>query len=220
MVLLAIIMAAAGCISSEDDANDQEAGYSDIDVDLIDKDIGTLPIEGISEAEISGILYMREEEKLARDVYLALYDLWGKPIFSNIAASEETHTSAVQTLIQRYGLEDPYIGERGAFTNGVLQAIYTDLVAAGSKSLVDALTVGAMIEELDMVDIAAYAESADNADITLVYENLMMGSRNHLRSFVSQLENEGVEYEPSYLSPDAYQAIIVSGMESNGYVTP
>jgi len=218
MVILLLVALLAGCITSDNGTDNTGEDYSDIDVDLIDEEIESLPTSELSEDEIAGILYMREEEKLARDVYLTLYDLWSRPIFANIAASEETHTTAVKTLILRYGLEDPFIDEIGSFTNETLQALYTDLVEAGSGSIVDALMVGAMIEEIDMVDIASYIEKADNADIILVYDNLMMGSRNHLRSFVSNLENEGVEYEPSYLSQEEYDDIIGSDMESNRYM--
>ncbi len=218
-LLLMMLFTLAGCISSGDDSESSPEGeYAGIDVGQIEDAMGEISVSELSDEEITGIRYMREEEKLARDVYLALYDLWGTPIFANIAASEETHTGAVETLIVRYGLEDPYVDDRGTFENETLQGLYTDLVSAGSGSLMAALMVGAQIEELDMVDIASYIESADNADIILVYENLMMGSRNHLRSFVSLLEKEGIEYEPIYLSQGDYDEIVQSGMESNGYM--
>ncbi len=215
-ILLMLLAPLAGCISSGDDT-EQEDAYSGIDIDLIEEDVVAVPASDLSEDEIIGLRYMREEEKLAHDVYMALYDIWKTPIFANIAASEETHTGAVETLIARYGLEDPYREELGLFENETLKGLYAALVSAGSGSVGDALRVGAQIEELDMIDIAAYIESADNADIILVYENLMMGSRNHLRSFASMLQKEGIEYEPVYLSQEDYDDIVQSDMESNGY---
>ncbi len=67
----------------------------------------TLHASGLTEAEVEGLLYMREEEKLAHDVYVTLYGIWGTPVFQNIANSEQTHTEAVKNLLDIYGLEDP-----------------------------------------------------------------------------------------------------------------
>ena len=161
---------------------------------------------------------MREEEKLARDVYLALYDLWGLAIFQNIANSEQSHTDAVKVLLDTYGLEDPAAGnDPGEFDNEDLQALYDQLVLQGSQSLSDALKVGAAIEEIDILDIEAYLAQADNADIRRVYENLMKGSRNHLRSFVSTLSRQtGETYQPQYLSMEIFLSIVNGAMESGG----
>ena len=171
----------------------------------------------LSDTEIGGILYMREEEKLARDVYLTLYEAWGLPVFQNIARSEATHLDAVKTLIGRYGLEDPAAQEIGVFTNPTLQQLYDQLVADGSKSLADALKVGAAIEEIDILDLEERIAQTDKADIQLVYENLMKGSRNHLRAFTSTLEKQtGEIYQPQYLDPVAYQAIVNAPKETGG----
>ncbi len=61
----------------------------------------------LSQEEIDDLVYLREEEKLARDVYLHLYNTWGQWIFENIAASEQQHMDAVKTLLDRYGIHDP-----------------------------------------------------------------------------------------------------------------
>ena len=142
----------------------------------------------LSEAEITSLIHMREEEKLARDVYLELYDTWGQKIFSNIASSEQTHTDAVKTLLETYNIADPVIkDERGVFTNSELQKLYDSLVEEGKKSLLDGLIVGATIEDLDIKDIQDFRVSIENEDILLVYENLERGSRNHLRSFIKNI---------------------------------
>jgi hypothetical protein len=162
----------------------------------------------LSDTEIDGILYMWEEEKLARDVYLTLYQEWELPIFQNIASSETTHIEAVNSLIDRYGLEAPVVGDIGVFTNPILQELYDQLVADGSKSLADALKVGATVEEIDILDLEERITQTDKADIQLVYENLMKGSRNHLRSFTSTLEKQtGETYRPRYLDPATYETI-------------
>jgi hypothetical protein len=174
--------------------------------------------EELSADEIEGILYMREEEKLARDVYLTLYDQWSLPIFQNIANSEQTHMDAVERLIDRYGLTDPAAGnDAGEFTDQTLQSLYDDLVTMGSRSLADALRVGAAIEEIDILDLAERVAQTDAVDIQRVYESLMIGSRNHLRSFVATLEQQtGETYEPQYLDQEAYDDIISASMESGG----
>jgi hypothetical protein len=143
----------------------------------------------LSAAEIEGLQFMREEEKLARDVYEYLYDLYGTPIFNNISQSEQRHTDAVLGLLVKYGLEDP-VGDndRGVFTNTELQDLYDTLVGMGSQSLEAALNVGVLIEETDIVDILDTLEQVTHSDIQRVYENLLNGSYNHWDAFTSQLE--------------------------------
>ncbi len=173
-----------------------------------------LPSEKLSPEEINGILWMREEEKLARDVYLTLFKKWGLPIFRNIANSEQTHTDAVKAIIDKYDLKGPIESNAiGAFTNPEIRDLYKKLVAEGSKSVVDALKVGATIEEMDILDLQHWLAKTDNKDVRLVYCNLMKGSRNHLRSFVSQLSRYGVKYTPQYLSESEFNAIISSSTE-------
>jgi hypothetical protein len=172
----------------------------------------------LSEDEASGLLYMREEEKLAHDVYIALYEKWGIPIFQNIAESEQTHTDAVKVLLDAYGLADPSEGKApGEFENSDLQTLYDQLTAQGNQSLEDALKVGAAIEEIDILDLENHLAQTENSDIRMVYENLMKGSRNHLRSFTSTLGRQtGQTYQPQYLSAEVYQNIVGSAIESSG----
>lgn len=178
-------------------------------------DISELPAEDLSSEETAGLLFMREEEKLARDVYQALYEKWGLKIFANIAQSEQTHTEAIRDLIQKYGLKDPVANDSiGVFTNTDLQKLYEDLVTEGSKSETDALKVGATIEDLDINDLADFATTVDNQDILFVYDNLARGSRNHLRSFVTQLSARGETYKPQYISTTEYETILNSSMEN------
>jgi hypothetical protein len=174
-------------------------------------------VNGLSDNEIADLLYMREEEKLAHDVYIALYDVWGMNVFQNIAAGEQMHTDSVLGLLNNYGLTDP-VGSNpaGVFVNADLQALYDQLVASGSQSLADALRVGAAIEEIDILDLDEAIAETGQADIAQVYQSLRAGSENHLRAFVSTLERQtGATYQPQYLSPELYAAII-SGTQSPG----
>lgn len=148
----------------------------------------TVQSSGLSESEIQGLILMREEEKLARDVYAKLGEMWGTKIFFNISASEQTHTNAVAGLLEQYGIPDPVVQDvPGVFANPDMQALYDSFVARGSGSLQDALKVGADIEILDIKDLEKLILQTDEADIIRVYENLKRGSENHLRAFNRQM---------------------------------
>ena len=165
----------------------------------LDLRIADLPVATLTAEEIDGLLWMREEEKLAHDVYVALGDAWGGRVFENVARAESTHTEAVATLLDRYGITDPAAGPpAGLFTNPDIRALYDDLLARGKTSLVDAFTVGALIEELDLSDL--HARATDTPDIALVYADLERGSENHLRAFVRNLGRQGETYTPTRLS--------------------
>jgi hypothetical protein len=174
-----------------------------------------IPASDLNTEETAALLYMREEEKLARDVYNALYEIWGQPTFTNIAASEQAHMDEIKLLLDRYNLADPAL-EPGSFADPNLQALYDQLVAQGSLSLADALKVGAAIEEIDILDLQERLAQTDNTDLQQVFNNLMLGSHNHLNAFVGVLSMQtGEVYQPQYLSAEAYTAI-VSGQTGNG----
>ena len=175
--------------------------------------IENLPKQRLSENEKEELLYTREEEKLARDVYLTLYNKWKLPIFQNIARAEQHHMDMVGILIKKYGVKDPVINRIGVFTNKHLQELYKKLVAEGEKSLINALKVGALIEELDIHDLKKAMENTDNEDIRIVYANLMKGSRNHLRAFVRLIRRFGSDYTPKYLSKEEFEKIVSTPME-------
>ncbi len=177
--------------------------------------LDSLPLGELSSAETDGILYMREEEKLARDAYRYLDSIWDQRVFGNITESEQTHMDSMLLLVERYQLTDP-VGdnEPGVFVDAELQQLYDELIAKGQASLIDALEVGAMIEEVDIVDLERdKAEVEGNDDILLVYDNLEKGSRNHLRAFVRNLESQGIVYSPQFLDRAVYDEIVNSPME-------
>jgi len=177
-------------------------------------DISDLPRQALSEEEKNGIILMREEEKLARDVYLALGDKWNVKTFFNIAKSEQKHMDEMGKLVEKYELQDPVKDDaRGVFTDPEMQKLYTELVEQGSGSKMDALKVGALIEDLDIADLESLLKETDNIDIRLVYLNLVKGSRNHMRSFNRQVEKFGGNYEPEYISRDMFNSIIGSPQE-------
>jgi hypothetical protein len=167
------------------------------------------PSGDLTASEKAGLLFMVEEEKLAGDVYLAINDKWDLRVFDNIGKAERTHEAAVKTLLTRYSLPDPTKGA-GEYSNETLQQLYDDLVSRGSVSVKDALQVGAAIEEIDILDLKERMARTDREDILLVYANLVRGSENHLRAFVNNLQRQGHEYSPEYLSQEEYDGIISS----------
>jgi len=169
----------------------------------------------LTTAEEAHLVFLREEEKLARDVYLYLFDLWGQWVFENISDSEQQHMDAVKNLLDKYNLSDPVADKmEGEFLNGDLQDLYDELIAIGSESKLDALYVGATIEDMDIVDLEQVLEDTEKPDITKVCENLMKGSRNHLRAFAGQIELLGETYAPQYLTPEEYYEIVNSPREN------
>lgn len=178
--------------------------------------VSGLPAEELSAAEEAGLIKMREEEKMARDVYAFLYEEWQAPIFDNIAQSEQRHMNAVKLLLDKYGLVDPVTDPTaGVFTpESGMTELYEQFTTQGTESLIGAFTAGATIEDMDIRDLQDLIAQTDNADITQVYTNLLRGSRNHLRAFVYRLSLLGVTYEAQYITPEELQDIITSPWET------
>jgi len=162
----------------------------------------------LSEAEESTLLWMREEEKVARDVYLTLYNAWNKKVFANIADSERSHMDALLKKIESFGLVDPVIPGIGSFSNPELQVVYDGLITQGKLSYIDALIVGASIEDMDIRDINNAIAETSNLGLKTTYESLLEGSKNHLRAFVGLLEQAGVEYSPQFIEQALFEAIL------------
>jgi len=181
---------------------------------------GDLPGGTLSEAEKNDLLKLREEEKLARDVYAFLAEKWGTRVFSNIEASEMKHMGYVKVLLDKYGLADPVKdARRGVFSGEEFSRLYADLTARGSASLVEAISVGLLIEELDIKDVRDALAVSDNADLRVLHLNLEKGSRNHLRAFHRQLDRNGGTYSPSYLGAEDIRKILKGSDRGTGMIT-
>lgn len=173
----------------------------------------------LNREEKNAILYMREEEKLARDVYNFLFEKWEVNPFGNIRRSEQVHMDRMKTLITTYQLEDPVAknnDKQGIFTNTTLQKYYTELSGAGSVSLTEALKAGAKIEELDIKDLEERIKQTEKQDITATYTYLKMASENHLRAFVRRLKIQDIIYEPVLLDKKEFDKIIESEHNRSG----
>lgn len=215
------VMLAAGALfftaCSETENIDESLALADKSVELaaICQDSCTFD-EEITTADMEGLLLMREEEKLAHDVYMHLYGIYGQQIFLNIANSEQSHMDAVLVLLDGYGIEDPALDGEGVFSNQTLAELYAQLIDKGSAGLTDALTVGATIEDLDIADLQSWLDKTENSDIIRVYQNLLKGSENHMRGFVRNLVALGENYTPEYISEEEFEAILAAS-NSQGY---
>jgi len=165
-------------------------------------------VAALTDGEKQGILFIREEEKAARDLYLSLYAQENLSIFSSIAQSEQNHMDSVKVLIDKFGLQDPVQEERGAFTNQSLKSLYDDLLEKGKESPEAALEAGAVFEEISILDLQRELSGTNNQDIRTVFEGLLSGSEKHLRSYVNALEDIGVSYSPQHLSQKEFEDIM------------
>lgn len=170
----------------------------------------------LTEDDREALLFMLEEEKLARDTYIYLGELWNNNQFLNIKQSEQSHMDAVTQLLDTYEI-DYTILANGDFNNTDIQALYDVFITSGSQNVVEAMVVGATIEDLDIVDLGDYIKLTSNAALISVFENLQCGSRNHLRSFTNALEIMGSSYTPQYLDLDTYSEIISATNERCGW---
>jgi len=174
----------------------------------------TLTIGSLTDTEIAHLFYMRQEEKLARDVYVTFEEWWQADVFARIAVSEQRHMDAVGRIITALELDDPVTSnEVGAFDDDGFAEMFETLTNDGSGSYVEALQTGAYIEELDILDLAECLEDVENEVLANVLQNLMRGSRNHLRAFTAYLAAEGVTYVPKLMDQDQYDAIVNSPVE-------
>lgn len=170
----------------------------------------------LTQAEAATLSFMREEEKLARDVYLNTSDAYNSVIFANIAKSEQTHMNTMLTLLTKYKLPDPVMADIGTFWNQDLQDLYNELMARAGVSYPEALRVGALIEEVDIEDLQSAITETSKADLKNAYGNLLRGSRNHLRAFVAEIERAGLIYEAQHLPPEVVNAILDTPIERGG----
>ena len=169
------------------------------------QDIGVL-----DAAETEALVYMREEEKLARDVYIGLHELWGSPVFANIAESEQRHMDTMANMLDLYSIPDPVVSDAvGAFSAASgLAAWYAELMNRGNDSLLEAFMTGAYIEEAEIRDLRLAIEATDEQPLLNAYTNLLAGSRNHLRAFVAHIAALGVDYVAQVLDQADVDAIV------------
>lgn len=187
------------------------------------KSMATIPFvatDSLTPAQIEGILFMREEEKMAHDVYTSFFTTWNLSIFDKIAQSELRHTNKMLDLINYYGLTDPAVATPGVFSNQDLQSLYDTLIAQGAVSAEAALQIGALIEEVDILDLKELLLDTTNVNLNHVYGRLMRASEHHLKAFAKVLNNSySIVYVPQIMDQATYDAILASpgpGHHGNG----
>jgi hypothetical protein len=167
------------------------------------------PFLALTPVEREGLVYMRQAEKLERDVYMNLSDYWDSPLLNSIADGEQNHMDSILGLLNKYGIADPIAGlEPGEFQDPMLFQLYQTQVTQGVVSYIYALNVGAETEELSIGDLMFRMAQTNKNDIKNVYNNLRLASANHLRAFVAELARNGQIYNPQHLNPATYRIII------------
>ncbi len=216
-LLISQLLFATSCEDSEtiqDQLTEETADGKAVGLTIDEIIASFVDTDVLNSDETAMLQYMKEEEKLARDVYYALDDIWNARIFTNISKSEENHIAAVIRLIEYYDLGSTEVKSPGEFESEEFKVLYDQLVKKGSQSIEEAMKVGALIEELDIKDLQEKLDATDNENITLVFNNLLRGSRNHLRAFNRQLVKYGVEYTPQYISQEEYDNLTAVDEES------
>ena len=167
-------------------------------------DTNQIEIRTLSQEEIDSLKFMREEEKLARDVYQVLYGQTLAMVFGNITQSEQKHMDLVGVFLEAYGIADPAKEEVGEFTDQSLQILHNDLLIKASTSDLEAYKVGALIEEVDIEDLELAIKSTEIAELKRMYTNLRDASYKHLRAFTKQI----IAIEGSYTAQQLDQEVV------------
>jgi hypothetical protein len=164
----------------------------------------------LSEQEIADITHMRQEEKLARDVYRTLWELYPTNQFKNIPLSEQNHTDAMELILERYSLEDPIVDETivGTYKDSKFTTLFDELTLQWKKSLTDALIVWATIEDINIAKLWEVIANTDNMDIKAVYTSVLWQSHNHMRAFIKWLKMQWWTYTPKYISQELFDSIV------------
>ncbi len=184
------------------------------DEDTLNEHSNDIPL--LTQEEIDGLKYMKEEEKLARDVYRYFYEVYQLELFDNISNSEQKHIDRIVGLMGAFNVDDTSVLESGKFSNQHLQDLYNLLIEKGNISLVDALKVGLTIEDVDIFDLEQFSSKVVQDDIEDVYEKLNCGSRNHMRAFNDQLLKHNSVYIAQYISQTRFDEIVDSSNEKCG----
>ena len=174
------------------------------------------PLVELSAAEVATLSFMREEEKMARDVYITLYEVWQTPVFASISKAEQQHMDRIKSVLDSYELPEPASEETGVFTNSDLQTLYNSLVERGRTSQIEAFQVGALVEEVDIADLQTAIAETENPLLDGMYTNLMNGSHNHLRAFVRNIEYLDYVYQAQHLPQEEVDDILNPAVVSRG----
>lgn len=174
-----------------------------------DFDLNYTPSVPLTDIETENVTYFRKAEKMGRDLYVAFYDLWDYSMFDIAANSEQNHMDAMLLLIDLYGLPDPVADlDPGVFNDPDLEARYTELLTRGTPTLNEAMIAGAVTQEYEIAELTEALAIVENGNVVTIYNNLLLASRNHLRSFVKRMAILGITYTPEILTAEAFDEIM------------
>lgn len=164
----------------------------------------SVDVSALSSDQKFSLAYMWNEEKLAKDLYLALNAIWPQETLNNIANKSETlHEAMVETLVASYDINitnlDDYAKHYseeelralapGEFAIPKLQQLYDTLYAEGAASAQDALEAACMVEVNDINDLTGYIAAAEGADdLVSTFESLRSDSYMHYSKFNQALK--------------------------------
>lgn len=128
--------------------------------------------------------YLRQEEKLAHDLYVLADSLYGAQQFGNIAQAEVHHGQAINSLLAGYSMADPNAGQaEGVFTDPQIQKTYNELAARIRQSQDEAAQVGILAEKTDIADLKKTIDSSPPAAVKSTLSHLVTASERHLQAF-------------------------------------
>jgi hypothetical protein len=140
-----------------------------------------------SGADPRGVLvYMREEVKLARDVYAVLSDAWRVDVFQGTAGSKQALMEDISDVLAQYGIDDPPAAA-GIFRHAELQELYAYLVDQGMRSVNDALDVTILVEQTVIADVDALINDTEQTALRAVLTRLKESSLSRLLTLTRHL---------------------------------
>lgn len=169
-------------------------------------------------ADETEFLYaIREDEKIAHDVYAAFSALYpAAKTISKIMTAESSHISAAEAVLDYYEIEYPPLSDTGIFEDADRQALYNDLITKGT-TLIKAYGTMALMEEETVYAYKSIQNQLTNSNLSLLLSQLIKASSNHLRATVRQVVKLGGSYSPAYLSDEEYQTIINMAFENGNF---
>ena len=178
-----------------------------------------LPSPSLTQPLKDSLAYMGNEERLAYDVYLNLYEYHQQnshieiqQLYNIATNAESQHIAIVQSLVQRYNLNTSDFTDvnetvvndnnmsatnmpKGVYDIQKIQDLYNTLYALGQNTQEDALKVACMVEITDIDDLDKYiieAHNSNTTDIEAAFNTLRDGSYSHYWAFDKALKNIGV----------------------------
>jgi hypothetical protein len=148
------------------------------------------PSGSASEQLAADLVFSREEERLAGDLYRLFAEQYpDQRVFQRIPLSEDRHFEHIGSLLTAYGLDDPSAGlPAGTYADPELQALYDEWAAEGLQSEQDALEVGIELETEDIADLEAMIARTDDGAADATFQRLLDGSERHLDAFTAAAE--------------------------------